>query len=186
MENQLNSEGQKDGLWIYKDKYGKKKREVSYKNGILEGEEICYFNSYNRKESITHFVNGKRHGAYISFFNKARSPIDSKGEYLNDKMHGEWLFNDDDFYSCSRGTYVNGEKHGHWIESLLFGGSSKGVYINGKKEGYWINLGGPIDLPIRGPIKNVCYYKAGKLDGLDITFYGDGAKTDEIDHLRPI
>ena len=174
MKNQLNSKGQKTGLWVDKNLRGKITLETNYINGVKDGIEISYYTSYKRKQYIDKYKNGKLHGASVSFFNKAGSPIESKGEYLNGKKHGKWLEKHDDFFRHNEGTYVNGEKHGHWIEQNPGGYNFKGFYCNDKKEGAWVSISYPLDLPNKSPIYNIEYYKEGKLDFVSISFHENG------------
>ncbi|MBT6797471.1 MAG: hypothetical protein HOA96_06925, partial [Candidatus Marinimicrobia bacterium] len=93
------SEGKKHGDFIYygignKNIYSKKKLEI-YKNGILEGQLIHYFET-GEINSVGFYKAGKLNGDY-TYYDK-NGKIYWEGNYQDDILiHGDFIKSDDPF-----------------------------------------------------------------------------------------
>ncbi|MEE0937564.1 MAG: toxin-antitoxin system YwqK family antitoxin [Bacteroidales bacterium] len=118
-KGQLMSEGsyvnqKKEGLWTYYSVDGKKLSEEMYKNGKKEGLETIWDTKGNVLETIMYkngkkegenynflyqdgyqtftYKNDKRNGEYKNYY--ADKKIKIKGQFIQDKKDGEWLYYD--------------------------------------------------------------------------------------------
>jgi len=69
------------------------KSEEHYNNGKEDGLQIKYMKS-NVADYIvkSNYTNGKRNGAYSEEYKGGETKV--KGTYVNDKKHGEWIYNE--------------------------------------------------------------------------------------------
>lgn len=69
---------------------GSKYEESSYKNGILRGEQIFYFENGQIQEVRNFDHDGSFSGAYKSYHETGK--LKSEGQYINGSMNGKWKF----------------------------------------------------------------------------------------------
>jgi antitoxin component YwqK of YwqJK toxin-antitoxin module len=113
---------------------GAKAEESHYKNGILTGEQIFYFENGQVQERRTFGGEGNFSGPYKSYHNNGR--LKSEGQYANGAMSGKWKF----FYLSGNIReilhYKNNTEDGPFIEYFDGGKiSAEGTYRNELEEG---------------------------------------------------
>jgi antitoxin component YwqK of YwqJK toxin-antitoxin module len=94
--NTLKSEGfmihgAKYGSWKYYDKGGIMIAQKTYTNGVEHGEQMGFYSDNIVKVKFTR-QNGKKHGKFIRYYENGN--IVEEGYHLNDKMVGNWDYND--------------------------------------------------------------------------------------------
>ena len=69
---------------------GSKSEESTYKNGILRGEQIFYYENGQIQEVRNFDIDGSFSGAYKSYHETGK--LKSEGQYTNGSMNGKWKF----------------------------------------------------------------------------------------------
>lgn len=92
----------------------------------------------------------------------------AKGQTINKKKTGKWLWFNADLTIASKGEYVNGLKTGTWINYDGSGGYSKGTFVNGYREGIWKSYDQGYHL---AAVEN---YKNGYKEGKTVSYHLNG------------
>lgn len=108
-----------NGIAKYYSSNGKIFKSITYKNGLIDGQEIEYFyndtTELNYISELKEYSNGKLNGVYLIY--NYFSPFDTLtyGEYSNDKKNGRFTFH---HYGGGKTIvdYVNDEVEGNFIE----------------------------------------------------------------------
>ncbi len=149
--------GYKTGLWVYYFKTGQEEQKGRYDSkGRPEGEwKWFYENSQLLREET--FRNGIENGWLIEYSDSGA--VITKGEYIEGKEQGEWLYEIGDHREV--GNYLYGAMMGEWIHTYLSTEKTKfeGKYYN--------------DLPNE---KHIWYYENGykMLEGVYVSGVKDG------------
>ena len=155
-------DGQLHGKWVSRFE-GDVTEEGHRKNGMVHEEGFYVNGERHGKWDIKHswhhlvfhteatFAEGKMHGQFVSRYfgliparhsvliRSPRKILHSRGDYVNDKAHGHWVFGHINGRTSAEGSYLDGKKHGHWVSYDEKGRvEKKGNYSEGKKHGFWV------------------------------------------------
>lgn len=124
----------KDGLHETFFPSGSKSEESNYKNGVLRGEQIFYFENGQISESRNFDAGGAFSGPYKSYHETGK--LKSEGQYTNGSMSGKWKF----FYRSGNIKEIvhfrDGVENGPFIEYYENGKlSAEGTYANELEHG---------------------------------------------------
>ncbi len=124
----------KDGLHEAFFSSGGKSEESYYKNGVLKGEQIFYYENGQIQEVRNFDKDGSFSGAYKSYHETGK--LKSEGQYVNGSMSGKWKF----FYRTGNIKEIvhfrDNVENGPFIEYYENGKiSAEGTYINELEHG---------------------------------------------------
>ena len=124
----------KDGLHEAFFISGGKSEESYYKNGVLRGEQIFYYESGQIQEVRNFDNNGSFSGAYKSYHETGK--LKSEGQYVNGSMNGKWKY----FYRTGNIKEIvhfrDNVENGPFIEYYENGKiSAEGTYVNELEHG---------------------------------------------------
>ncbi len=124
----------KDGLHEAFFSNGGKSEESYYKNGVLKGEQIFYYENGQIQEVRNFDKDGSFSGAYKSYHETGK--LKSEGQYINGSMSGKWKF----FYRTGNIKEIvhfrDNVENGPFIEYYENGKiSAEGTYINELEHG---------------------------------------------------
>lgn len=180
-ENQFNSQGQPEGLWVKYYEIQKDGQPVKgsvcekglYKDGRKHGLWVRYTPEGKESYSVTYNL-GMKHGEEKIYYWDGRGAIKEKINWKNDKKDGEYtLYRLDYRYDYKRNwnpepvieeviTYKNGAHNGETRRYYPSGKISEiANYKNGQANGEWVGYteGGQMT------------YKATYKDGIQISYY---------------
>ena len=152
----------------------KRKQMLNWKNGILHGKRISYYQN-GRTKDILYFDEGKRTDSFM--FYDSKGTLREKGYYKNDVLNGIYrkYYPNGKLYIYS--SYVDGEITGPFVLFYTNGQKeSEAMMYKNKKEGKftaWYEEGNK---------RKEAKYKAGKLDGKIVKYYPNG-DTASIEHI---
>lgn len=143
----LNKKGEKEGPFLAYNEVGQLKEKSLYKDGMLSGTRILYFDNGNVEIEENYIDGGTLHGTYKSFYEGGQLQIEKKYEnnvltglvkvyYSSGKLKEEVSMQ----YNNENGPFTEYYENGqiHW----------KGTYLNGDNEfgllEEWDSLGAPI------------------------------------------
>ena len=173
--------GKKDSVWRFYNYLGNLEKKIVYKNDLLDGEYLVYYEDQLINTSGT-YKYGKKIGEWIWNFSSGKTEMIGSFEedlqqgkwtyyypsgevsytanFDQSKKVGEWIYYFKDGKEEKKGTYSNDLKHGLW-ETWYEDGSTlmSGNYKNGKEEGEWFNFWE------NGVLKNKSTFKNGQLNG---------------------
>lgn len=125
--------GVKEGNWIYFSSLGNKSKEGSYNNGDKSGKWLSYITYGTNLGKIwgeDYYEHGKLHGKSLKYYDSREEydssnssvtiinyPIYESVEYVDGKLHGEYVLKDSTGITLFKGAFLYGQKDGHWIES---------------------------------------------------------------------
>lgn len=73
-------------------------------------------------------------GTVLTYFFE-NGEVKARGEYIDGKMEGRWLFYKKDGYLWQEGIFKTSEKHGPWVRYMPDGSiQSRAVFENGTKQ----------------------------------------------------
>ncbi len=153
----------------------KRKQILNWKNGILHGKRISYYQNGNTKD-ILYFNEGKRTDSFM--FYDSKGTLREKGFYKNDLLNGIYrkYYPNGKLYIYS--SYVEGEITGPFVLFYTNGQKeSEAMMLKNKKEGKftaWYEEGNK---------RKEAKYKGGKLDGRIVKYYPNG-DTASIEHIK--
>ena len=101
---------QRCGTWEYFNDIGKIICKENYKNGVLDGDYIIYFDGI--LTDFHTYKNNKKNGISKSFFLSGNIKIISN--YFNNKLNGEYVAFSEDGKMIQKGNYINGFREGEW------------------------------------------------------------------------
>ncbi len=113
---------------------GSKSEESNYKNGVLKGSQIFYYQNGQIQETRNFDDNGSFSGAYKSYHENGN--MKSEGQYENGAMNGKWKF----FFKTGSIKEIvffrNNVENGPFVEYHENGKLRyEGTYQNEKEEG---------------------------------------------------
>ena len=106
--NQINSEGQRHGLWQKEYPNGQLMYKGEFKSGKPSGDWLRYYESGQIKARLKYVENSD--SAYASLFDKTGKKI-AEGQYVNERKEGTWYLYSENI-KVSEEKYANGQKHG--------------------------------------------------------------------------
>jgi len=152
--------GRKSGrsIWFYDIEGAKKREDVNFVNGELEGKASEYWQSYDKPVATGYYHQGRKEGKWDTDYKDTRGHIIFKNGNIIEKR--EWFLDEQIACSLTIGStsesikwYENGQKRSeqHWMSSefneYLEGSvtkwyengklESKGEYSNGSRTGKW-------------------------------------------------
>ena len=170
-----------------------------FSNGIVNGEELKYWENGNIKSS-TQFKEGIENGGYEDFYEDGQ--IKTSGEFLSEKKTGRWI----EYYKNGQKKFTgefnkNEDKVGEWISYWEDGkiddieqyndegkksGTWKSFYKNGElsEEKNYLNdkLNGlRTKYDIKGNLKYKGNYIDGKKDGVHVNYANFGNNGDAVE-----
>lgn len=106
----------KDSTWIYFDDRGIVSYMEDYKNGMLDGYKVIYYEPVDGQYPVAKYYTyreGILHGDFKSYH--PNQQVESKGVYDNGKLHGtvEFFYPNGKYMAMER--YQYGVKHGYWV-----------------------------------------------------------------------
>ncbi len=108
----------RDGLWEFFSKSGKKVKQTNYKMGVRHGQQVIFTSNGDTAE-VSNWSDNHRHGRWWK-------RIGEKGyitaTYVHGGIEGKLVEYGEDGQLVREGEYVNGDRHGHFR-----------YYENGKK-----------------------------------------------------
>jgi antitoxin component YwqK of YwqJK toxin-antitoxin module len=124
----------KEGLHEAFHTGGSKSEESNYKNGVLRGEQIFYYENGQIQETRNFDESGSFSGAYKSYHENGN--LKSEGQYENGAMNGKWKF----FFKTGSIKEIvffrNNVENGPFVEYHENGKLRyEGTYLNEKEEG---------------------------------------------------
>ncbi len=152
-ERGYNLNGRRDGKWELFNKSGQKTKEVSYRDGVVNGATREFYPSGGLKSEqqyhagnlhgvSTHyqpngkvratqnFSQGVLHGEAKDYFDNGN--MKAKGEYNKNTKSGYWTY----WYSsgkvCMKGRMIKGERDGYWAYKPIGGDQIFAKYTQGK------------------------------------------------------
>ncbi len=138
--------GEKQGLWtgMYINKQGDSIcfSEIKFENNLYEGI-AKYYSSNGKLDKTISYKNGLINGQEIEYFNNDTSEVNyiSKlKEYSNGKLNGKYLIyrQDSPFDTLTYGEYSHGKKNGRFVYFYYEGGKTIVDYVNDEVEGKFI------------------------------------------------
>ena len=124
----------KDGLHETFYVGGSKSEESNYKNGMLKGEQIFYYENGQIQEVRNFDKEGNFSGVYKSYHETGK--LKSEGQYINGSMSGKWKF----FYRTGNIKEIvhfrDNVENGPFVEYYENGKiSAEGTYVNELEHG---------------------------------------------------
>lgn len=109
-------EQKKDSVWVYFDNVGNLKSQENYKNGVLDGQQILYYEPYNGKYRVArsqYYKNGVKHGQYKEYYPNTK--LKAEGNYVDGNFDGvvKFYYGNGNLERVERYKYA--VKHGWWI-----------------------------------------------------------------------
>lgn len=104
---------QKVGKWVYYHKGGiDVMSEETYKNGLLDGERVVYYQN-GKKSEVEPYKNGKLDGKAVMYSEKG--VLLKEENYVNGKREGWSIYYKSDGSLLKKGLYHADELSGKWI-----------------------------------------------------------------------
>ncbi|MEO9571127.1 MAG: tetratricopeptide repeat protein [Polaribacter sp.] len=201
-EGNFDDLGERTGKWIWYAALNKVKETAFYKNGILEGKNLVYYNNgkkyidanylndslhwkyeyYNNKGALVQrkfFNSGVLEGMYKSYFDVGEKILEFQIPYKNGEIDGEVL----EFYAngdvYEKTYYVAGKKSGiqtsyHYNKKI----ASEINYVNNELSGSYKTYHS------NGKINEIGQSLDGAYDGLWKTYYADGTLNSEFTYKK--
>jgi antitoxin component YwqK of YwqJK toxin-antitoxin module len=114
----------------------RKKWEITFKEGKLDGEYIEYSLIHNEKIKEGNYKGDKKEGLWT--YKYKIGILESIGEYAMDKKNGLWSYYYENDILESIGEYAMDKKNGHWLYYYENGAQKEeGSYKNSLKFGTW-------------------------------------------------
>lgn len=109
---------QKENLYtgkylLYFDNTTTIKKELTIKEGKLNGEVVEYFENGSKKE-VGQYEDNLKFGLWFRY--NSNGKVVAQASYKNDKKDGQWLVFDDNGNKLFQMEYKNGEKVGTWTQ----------------------------------------------------------------------
>ena len=157
-------DGERDGLWITKNKESVLSR-CHYKEGLLDGNCTKY-DSSGLPTSVGVFLKGQQHGNWQYF---EKGILKSEGPYSADEKQGIWSFYNQNGKLEFRREFRNGAEVG-LVEKYYFNGQIE--YSHPTYDG--LPLGVWVDFYESGQVKRLGYYDRYKRTGIWSYYYANG------------
>jgi len=167
--NQLNEDGEKEGIWIKSFDNGNIKYEGQFRNDKPYGKFTYYFKKGSVK-AVSVFSDDGIFAHIITYYDGGN--LMAEGKYVNQKKDGLWKYylNEESNPVVSTETYNNGVLDGENITYYPDTGEPAEILLleNGKKNGKLLKY-----FP-DGKLMTESYYKDGLMDGNFIHYHPDG------------
>ncbi len=105
--------GRQQGLWVWADRKGRKRREAHFRDGVAHGGETLYF-ADGRKRAEGGYLNGQRHGTWTAWDADGR-PVSRVG-WGGGKKNGPATWWRPDGRLWVEANYADDELHGPFFE----------------------------------------------------------------------
>lgn len=125
--------GRRHGTWLERDANGKRTREATYVDGVLDGVVRRY--AADRLASETTFVRGVRQGPYREWRAGAEPVLVVEGQYEGDRKTGAWISRDGKGRELTA-HFERGQLEGAWRERAA-AVQTDGQHHAGWRTGVW-------------------------------------------------